>query len=206
LLRGDKLLNFIITDAIKEYTQLPCYYPKDYLIKHEGEVCEAIGLIVKGSIKMVYYDKDGNEWLMSEVNQGELFGDFLIFSADNRYPGYLITKEESEIVYINKNNLSRLLTDSKDFKETFIQNLSEKALQLNVHNKLLMQHNLREKIFFWINFEVKKQHKDRILMPNRENFAKILNVQRPSLSRELSKMQSENLINFDRNTIWLIKK
>lgn len=206
MLRGGNLLNFIITDSIKKYTQLPCFYPKAYIVKHEGEPCEAVGLIVKGSIKMVYYDKDGNEWMMSEVHQGEIFGDFLIFSADNRYPGYLITKENSEIVYINKQNLSTLLTDSKEFKDQFIQNISEKALQLNVHNKLLMQNNLREKIFFWINLEEKKQNKERIMMPNREKFAKILNVQRPSLSRELSKMKGENLIDFDRNSIWLIKK
>ncbi|MFP4286546.1 MAG: Crp/Fnr family transcriptional regulator [Candidatus Izemoplasmataceae bacterium] len=200
------MLNFIITEPLRKYTQLPCYYPKDYIIKYEDEPCDAIGLIKKGSIKMVHYDKDGNEWVMSEVNQGEFFGDFLIFSADNRYPGYLISKEETIIIYILKDNLNRLLSDSKDFRSVFIQNISEKALKLNGQNKLLMQNNLREKIIFWIKNEMKIQNKSKIALPSREKLATVLNVQRPSLSRELSKMKAHNLIDFDRNSIWLIKK
>lgn len=199
------ILELINNPTIKPYLTLPCVYPKAYTIYSELDQCNAIGIILKGSVKLTHYTYTGEAFIMSELKKGSVFGDFLIFSDNPIYPGDLETLEETEIIYINKEQLKTLLETHKDFRDSYIKNLSQKAISLNLDNKLLRQTNLREKILFWIDLEKNKQNNNKIFIESKEKLAKILNVQRPSLSRELANMKREKIIDFDRKSIWLIK-
>ncbi|MFH5881605.1 MAG: Crp/Fnr family transcriptional regulator [Candidatus Izemoplasmataceae bacterium] len=199
------MLNIINNSSIKFYLSLICVYPKGYVVFNEQDLCDSIGIIINGKLKLSHYSLDGNEFIFSELGKGDVFGDFLIFSNNPYYPGTLETIEESQIVYITKHNLIHLLNTSEAFRSLYISKLSSKALELNLNNKLLRQVNIREKVLFWIDLERKKQNKSKIFIESKEKLSKILSVQRPSLSRELANMKNEKIIDFDRKNIWLIE-
>lgn len=186
---------------MKDYLSLSCLYQKGMVVYYEHDVCDRIGLLIKGQLKMVHYTFDGQERVLATLNEGDMFGDFLIFSTLPYFPGNLKTTTESQIMYITKNNLLLLLNKNNRFRDYFYAQLSEKALALNLHNKILMQHSIREKIRMWMSYQ--KQVNGRISLNSKVELANLLNVSRPSLSRELASMKRQGLIDYDRKYIYL---
>jgi len=79
--------------------------------------------------------------------------------------------------------------------------LSDRILLLNKRLKESVL-TLRQKICGFLIEEYKKQRDLRIRLPfPKKKLAEILNVERPSLSRELRKMREEGLVDFDREVI-----
>lgn len=82
----------------------------------------------------------------------------------------------------------------------FVGVLSNRILMLNERITTLSYDTIRKKIIDILLFEYKKQHSFNIILPySRKKMAEILNIPRPSLSRELSNMKEEKLIDFYRN-------
>ncbi len=81
--------------------------------------------------------------------------------------------------------------------------LAQKAYYLNQKLNILSSNTLRQKISKLL---LRNSSKDGnvILKMNREELADFLNVARPSLSRELMKMQEDGLIKIDKNKIKII--
>lgn len=73
---------------------------------------------------------------------------------------------------------------------------------LNERISNLSQDTIRKKIASYLLLEYKKQKSLTIILPyTRKKMAELLNVPRPSLSRELIKMKEENIIDFNKNEI-----
>ena len=67
--------------------------------------------------------------------------------------------------------------------------------------KILTQKTNREKILFYIKNEIKRTKNKTIKINSKEELAKILNIPRPSLSRELILLKEDGYIFYDRDTI-----
>ena len=190
--------------SISDKISIKCLYQKGMMIHHEHDRCERIGIIISGQIKMTHYTYQGQERVLAILNQGDLFGDFLIHSSSSYFPGDLIAMENTEISFMNQNQLMDLLSNHMPFRRFYLQQLSEKALKFNRHNKILMQQSIREKINMWMSYQI-PDHKNRIKISSKEALANLFNVARPSLSRELSKMKEDRLIDYDRNYITILQ-
>lgn len=184
-----------------EYFSLACVYQKGMVVFHEHDVCDHVGLIVKGKMKMTHFTYEGEERVMATLSTGDLFGDFLIFSSSPYFPGSLIAEEHTEIMFMSQKNLTHLLNKNERFREFYFTQLSEKALNFNLHNKILMQHTIKEKLLMWMSYQEKVNNKIKI--QSKTQLANYLNVTRPSLSRELSHMKAQGIIDYDRYYIYV---
>lgn len=189
---------------IRQYMSLACVYSSQDIIVHEGDPCRSIGFIAYGSIELVHYDQEGRTLRLARLDEHEIFGDFLIHADQAFYPGDLVAKEESAVFFLSKENLDYLLDNHKRFRSFYLNYLSKKALEFSLDNKMLRLHTLRERIVFYIEKRSATHTRMRINIESKEALAKTLNVQRPSLSRELAKMKEEGLITYDRHSITLL--
>lgn len=86
---------------------------------------------------------------------------------------------------------------------------SEKNFAMTRKLHLLSGTTLRERIALWLIEQTEDDGVDsdivRLAM-NREELADYLGTTRPSLSRELMKMQQEHLIEADKNTIRIVDR
>jgi CRP-like cAMP-binding protein len=70
----------------------------------------------------------------------------------------------------------------------------------------LSQDTIRKKISNFLLFEYQKQNSTYLTIPlTRKKMAELLNVPRPSLSRELINMKDEGIICFDKNIIKILR-
>ncbi len=189
-------------EEVKKRASLVQRYKTNEIIYQEMDFCDSLGIILSGEVKLTHFTQEGKEIVLATLSENHLFGDFLIFSSDPYFPGHLIATKESRVVFINKNNVQYLIKHYPPFNVYFLSQLSDKAVHLNMHNKLLNLSNLREKITFYLEKNHSKLKNHKVFIHNKTRFAQYLNVQRPSLSRELSAMKKSKIIDYDRNYIW----
>ena len=149
----------------------------------------------------------GNNFTLNCIEQGQIFGDILIFSDEhNTFPGALITQGETKIAIVPNKVFKKFLFNDNDLLKNFLRLLSDKSYALNYKSRLLSQDSVRDKILFYLFHQRRIQNTNTIkLNMTKEELANQLFVQRPSLSRELAKMKKDKLINYDRYTITIKK-
>ena len=70
--------------------------------------------------------------------------------------------------------------------------------------KLLSQKSIENKIMFYLYSEKKKRNTNVINIPSKEKLAQLLNIPRPSLSRELIKLKEKKIILYDKYKITIL--
>ena len=199
---GDFMKEKLSKEILKEFS-LNCRYPKDSFVCYENDLCDKIGYIKEGSLNLVHFTTNGEEKILAELKVGDIFGDFLINSEYPYFPGNLVCLEETTICFLDKSSLNKLLVSNESFRELYLKQLSNKALQLNQHNKILLQRSLKDKILLYINNRITTDKSFVIKINNKQALANYLNVTRQSLSREMKLMKKENLIDYNKKYIWL---
>ena len=176
-------------------------YNKNAIIFLEGEKCNNVCIVSKGEISIVTSNYDS----LVEINnlkENEMFGDSLILIDDNRYLGNIMAVKDTTLCIIPKDNWLKLL-ENKTILKNYLEIISTKVFKIQSKVKILSQKSIREKILFYLLSESKRINKKKIPIKSKESLSLYLNVPRPSLSRELMKLKSDNIIDYNRYSITL---
>lgn len=181
-------------------------YKKNDMIFNEGDTCRFVGLIVKGSVKITTYTICDQEYVIALLSTNDLFGESLLFAPNPQYMGHIIALEDTTIHFINKKNLLALCQKDVVFLENFLTTLAKKHIATQERVKLLLQKKIKEAILFYLMEQAKILKTHIIPITSKEKLAHMLNVPRPSLSRELITLKKEGWIDYNRYHIILLKK
>lgn len=180
-------------------------YNNNEVIAIEGEDCHSLGIILKGKVEIQKIFPSGQVMTINIFNEGNIFGESLVFSREHVYPATITPIEYSEIMFIKKEDIIKLSMLNSKVLTNFVSILSQRILMLNNRIANLSQDTIRKKISSYLLHEYKKQKTFILNIPyTRKRMAELLNVPRPSLSRELSHMKAEGIIDFDKNTIKIL--
>lgn len=192
-------------DIINNLSKIPYKietYKKDQVIAIEGDDCNSLGIILNGRIEIQKIFPSGQVTTINSFKEGNIFGESLVFSDRHTYPATISAMEKSEIMFIKKEDIVKLCMLNSQILTNFVTVLSRRILMLNERISNLSQDTIRKKIASYLLLEYKKQKSLTIILPyTRKKMAELLNVPRPSLSRELIKMKEENIIDFNKNEI-----
>lgn len=169
-------------------------YNKNQIIFSEGEKCTKIGIIIEGEITISTITHLEKEETFTIVKKGDIFGNSLIFSSTPYYLGDIIATQKTTICFINKDDLIKELSDDPILLESYINTISDKAIRIKQQNKLLAHKNIRDRILYYFTLQSKKQDSTIIKLPSITKLSTELSLPRPSVSRELSKMEDDKLI------------
>ncbi|BCS81375.1 Crp/Fnr family transcriptional regulator [Anaerocellum diazotrophicum] len=179
-------------------------FEKDQVIVLEGDECSFVGLILSGMVEVKKSSVSGKEYTITTLLQGDTFGEAVIFSSANTFPATIVSKTKTEVIFIPKHAIIEMCKKNEKFLYNFLNLLSDRILLLNTKLKENTLSTLRQKICNFLIEEYKKQKTTKLkLNLTKQELAKIFNVQRPSLSRELIKMKEEGLIDFWGKEIWV---
>ena len=180
-------------------------YSKDDTIAIEGDDCSSLGVIISGNVEIHKLFPSGKIVTINNFQEGNIFGEALVFSGSHKYPASIIASSECEIMYINKSNIIKLMRIDDNILDNFVSILSNRILMLNDRITNLSYDTVRKKIANVILIEYSKQKNKYLILPFcREKMAQLLNIPRPSLSRELMKMKEEGIIDYHRNKLRII--
>ena len=177
-------------------------YEKNDLIFNEGDKCNYVCIVTNGAVKISTTSSLYNEFIISTIKSGESFGENLIFSERPFYLGDIIATKKTSILFLSKKEYLKYVSENL---EEFLQENSKRYLLLQQRTKILLQKSIREKILFYLISKYNSTNSLDIKITSKEELAKYLNIERPSLSRELIKLKEEGLIDYDRHFIYIKK-
>lgn len=190
---------------------------KDFLVEHNayvrryrdnsyvfrmGDEPKELYLLLDGKVQIEQVSSLGKRRIINQfTKRGTIFGEVYVYLNKRPFDYDCITKDDAEVLHIPREILDfQYGPIAGQINRNMLTILSEKALFLN--QKLMIQsgETLRHKIALFLLYKDKGHSKVKLAL-KREELADFLGVARPSLSRELSKMQSDNLIEVDGNVI-----
>lgn len=181
-------------------------YNKGEIIAIEGDDCHSLGIILEGRIEIQKIFPSGQIMTINNFKEGNIFGESLVFTDKHSYPATITAMEYSEIMYIEKSNIINLSVLDTRVLTNFVSILSSRILMLNNRISNLSQDTIRKKISNYLLFEYENQDSLFLTIPfSRKKMAELLNIPRPSLSRELTNMRDEGIIDFDKNIIKILR-
>jgi len=182
-------------------------YSKDEIIHFDGDVCMNIEILLFGKVVVERIDESGALLTIAEFYPDELLGGNLIFSKNSYYPMTITAKLETTLLEIHKDLLFELCSNNQDFLKVFLEYISDHALLLGDKIKHYVNRSIRESLTAYLKNAYKLQNSRKIMLYlTKKEIADRMGVQRTSLSRELQKMKSEGLIQFDAESITILDR
>ena len=166
------------------------------ILFYEGDVCDSIGIIKSGYIVILSYTFTGGEIIYNTLESGDIFGNNLIFTDDNKYRGNVIAKENSEVVIIKKNVLLDILKNNEEFLKEYLIIQSNFTRSLNTKLKLLAFDSARDRLYFYMSL-----NDNKITYKTISELSNRLFMKRETLSRLLSKLEKSGEIIRNNSTI-----
>jgi len=173
-----------------EIVQLPISkYSKGEILFHEGDVCNSVGIISKGNIRIHSYSFSGHELVFNDLGPGQVFGNNLIFASDHHYKGDVEATNDVEVMIISKSELIRLLQSNTMFLKAYLKVQSDFGKALNQQIKLLSFTNMEERFMFYLF-----SHHNKIEYQSVTDLDLQLHIERETLSRLLTKLEKRHRI------------
>ncbi|MPN41834.1 hypothetical protein SDC9_189389 [bioreactor metagenome] len=142
---------------------------------------------------------------MFEFKKDSIIGANLLFATNNIYPLNIYCSSECKLIHIEKTVVEKLL-HNYDFVMSYVRSLSQNALGLNHKIAMFSRKTLRQNIYEYLLQQSISQQSQTVYLPfSKKEFADYLGVQRPSLFRELKKMQFDGIISIDNRKIKIVK-
>lgn len=184
------IINLLTEHEIKEYVSFKSY-DRDQVVFDEGARCYGIGIVVEGEILIKTYTYNVKEEIITVVKENNLFGQYLLFSNNDKYLGMGITSRKTKVAHISKTNLLKLLSINTLFLEEYMKIICDEAVRIKQQAKLLAHKNIRDRIMFYLM----SNHTDKIVYLKSVTYlSNVLSIPRPSISRELTNMEQDGLI------------
>jgi CRP-like cAMP-binding protein len=176
------------------------HYEIGKVVINAGETLKKFGVVLGGQAQVCGI----NSCVVTAIYEGGYIGALL---SGKSSPVTVKAADSLTVLFLPFNKLTgQCLKNCKYHTKVlnnFIDEISSKAISLYKRIDCLVKPTIREKVMAYFNqFEHFEQSFD--IPFNREEMAKHLNVERSALSRELSKMKNDGLINFRKNTFKLL--
>jgi len=177
-------------------------YIKGDIISLEGDSCKELGIILEGNVEIHKPFPSGKVVTINHFTAGNVFGESLIFSHESRCPANVVASTGCKIMYIEKSYIIKIMEANGTALNNFVTLLSNRILMLNERITNLSYDTIRKKIANIILIEYSKQKNKYLTLPFcRKKMAELLNIPRPSLSRELTKMKEDGIIDYHKNKL-----
>ncbi len=174
-----------------------------------AEPAPSVGVVLSGSVQMVKEDVWGSQSILAVSHPGELFGESFVCSGSAQLSVSFYASEDTQVLYLPFHRVMHSCSHACQFHHQLIENMmtmvAVKNIKLMDKLEITSKKTLRERVLTYLSAEAQKSGSKYItLAMNRNELADYLCADRSALSRELSNMKKEGLLDYDRNTFTLL--
>lgn len=179
-------------------------YQKGEPVFRSGEHITAVAMLLEGCIHIQKEDYWGNLSILSEISEGEIFGEVYACLGNNEILNNAVAVKQSTVLFLDVNRILTMCPSACRFHSRLIRNLLS---VLAAKNKMLTQklehiskRTTREKLLSYLSEQSLRVGSPSFDIPfNRQQLADFLSVDRSAMSSELCKMRDEGILLFDKN-------
>lgn len=184
-------------------------YKKGEIILLESKEVRNVGIILSGTVHMVKEDAEGHHTLLVAMKEGELFGESFSCGSTLAARVSFFAAAPSIVLFLPFHKVIHSCKMNCTFHHRMIENMvrmiGDKNVQLMQKIDIISKKTLREKILAYLQQQSLEQNSRHVVIPlGRLELAEYLCADRSALTRELSYMQAEGLIRYEKNTFDLL--
>ena len=186
-------------------------FKKGEIIFMTGEAIKSIGVVLDGVVFMIKEDIWGSESLVAAMQASEIFGEIFACGTVSDAKVTFTANRDCKILFLTFQKVLNSCNMSCVFHHRLIENmvrlLSRKNIQLLEKIEVTSKKSLREKILTYLSMQAQAQGSLYFNIPlGRAELAAYLCADRSAVTRELSQMRKEGIVDFDKNTFHLLMK
>ncbi len=194
-----------LADSLNFFQANEQTFKKGSIILHAGDVTDKMGLVMEGSVTIECDDVWGNRTLLSNVERGQFFAETYALLPDEAMLVNVIANEDCRILFLRIGSLKRLQNNMESWMIGFVSNLlivsTQKNLMLSSRSFHTAPKTIRGRVMSYLNSVSMQKHSREFNIPfDRQQLADYLNLERTALSKELSKMKADGLIDYYKNS------
>ncbi|NCC67861.1 MAG: Crp/Fnr family transcriptional regulator [Clostridia bacterium] len=214
VLTASPLFFGLTPENVRQFLVVSCAVPSaekaGQQLVRQGESPADIYIVISGSAVGERLEADGRAVIVNEFGGGSVFGDVLS-GVQEKSPVTVTMTADGQVLRLPFSSLIVRTGVDPAVQERVLRNLigeiAEKYLALQRRLELLLCPSLRSKIAAYLLRESEKRRSAEFELPHsREQQARILGCDRSALSRELSRMKRDGLIDFHRKIFTILDK
>lgn len=159
------------------------------------EDADRVGVILAGRAQVQKVFPNGSQVHVAVRMPEDLIGPVAAFSSVGKFPWDIVALDELSVLFFDKNDLLRLLGLNAAFIRNFINQIATAAFTLQQKIELFSYHGIAQKIAFTLLMHRHQSGREFYPIPvSITKWALSMNVSRPSLHRELKKLESQGIL------------
>lgn len=178
-------------------------YHKNDIIFSTGSVIQKIGIVLSGSVNIENIDFWGNRSILGNMNEGHIFAETYALCQEPMMVD-AIAASDCDILFLDL----QYLLEKKNAVFSWYPKIHHNLLAMcSRKNQVLSERifctsskTVRGRILTYLSAQARKHGSTKFQIPfDRQQMADYLNLDRSALSKELSRMKAEGILDFHKN-------
>lgn len=213
ILKYMQLFESIETDSISKVIR--CLeghtktFKKGQIIYNYFDQINYAGVVLEGQVSATMINSCGNEYSVRNFCAGKLFGEAYSCAPEEPSAIQLTSTIESKVLFLKLSNLFKNQSFHCPYSSQITANLLKEIAKNNLYQnqklQILTQKNIRDRLVVYLR-SLKMKDNTVVIPFNRQELANYIGAERSALSRELSKMKNDKLININKRQITILSK
>ena len=178
------------------------HYEKGVYLNRIAFPLACFGLVLRGTIQVFMDDIQGDQMLMASVGPGETFAESICYLEIDA-PVYIRAATDADVLWLNPAALKAqpFSPFAAGLNRRFTAMLARRTLSMNDRIQILSKNTLRGKLMAFFSQYAQKEGASFTVPFDRQHMAIYLGTDRSALSRELSRMRREGIIEYEKNHV-----
>lgn len=207
---GSKLFSSLTEERVRQILDAiqvkESFFKKGDILAMQDEPCNRLIILVKGSVSAEMSDPTGKIIKVEDIYAPNPLAILFLFGDNNRFPVQATAKEDIEALVIPKPSVLRMLSMDEQLLKNYLDISASYASRLSQKLHFMTFRTIRQKLALYFLRLAQSAEGAVYLDKTQEALAEYFGVTRPSLSRELKKMQDDKLISIIKKEIVIKNK
>ena len=187
-----------LPDALRWLNTTEKTYQKGEMVFMIGDVMKRAGIVLEGTVSVSFLNESDNSVNMNVFSQGNLFGESLAYLGGNKSPVQMEAGSKCRIAFFDFKAVMTAEEYAKGYQATLASNLlrdfARQNFFLNRKLRIMSQKRLRDRVKVYLRGQGAAPDGVICVPFSRSEWAERMGVNRSALSRELSNMQAEGIL------------
>lgn len=170
-------------------------YKRGELIASQGDRISSLYMLTKGKVKTEIISNSGLTVSVEEISAPYPLAAAFLFADNNHFPVEVTAMEDCEVILISKSSIEKQMAKCPVFLRGFMAVIANRVQFLSERLKIFSQKGIKAKIAYYILQQ--DQNGAFELGRSISSLAEYFGVERPSLSRAISEMAHDGIIEFE---------
>lgn len=168
-------------------------YKKNEYVAFRGDLIKGLYVNIEGNLVAEMSKENGNIKKIEELRNGTIIASAFIFGKNNKFPVDLIAQTDVKILFVEKEELIKLLLSNSEILVNLLDDISNKAQFLS---KNLWESVSNKTISEKLSKYILKNEREGVVILDKtiKELAEYFNVSRPSLSRSMKLLVDQGVI------------